>query len=48
MTYNELLQKWADEYLALNNVSSATTKDFAVWAIREKDWEPPSDLLVRH
>ena len=46
-TYNEALQKIADEYLAAVDGGMATAKEIAVWAVANKRWEPPPDLVIR-
>ena len=46
-SYNEALQNYADEYLAETGKMAATTRDFAVWAIRTGRWTPPQGLLLK-
>jgi len=45
--YNETLQKLADEFFETTNTATATTKDIAVWAIRNGKWNAPADLVLR-
>jgi len=45
--YYEELQKQADEYFAQTNSETATTKEIALWAIRNGKWEAPPDLVLR-
>jgi len=46
-SYNEFLQKLADKYFAETRQETATTKEIAVWAIREGEWDPPTDLVLK-
>lgn len=46
-TYNETLQRFADEYFRESGQQTATTKEIAAWAIRTRRWEPPTDLLIQ-
>jgi hypothetical protein len=46
-TYLETLQNYADVYFAETGKERATTRELAVWAIRTRRWEPPSDLIIR-
>jgi hypothetical protein len=45
--YNEALQKLADEYFSQANSTTATTKEIAVWALRNGKWDAPEDLVLR-
>lgn len=46
-TYTEALQRIARDYIVETGCESYTTKELAIWAIRTRRWEAPSDLLVR-
>ncbi len=46
-TYNEMLQRLADEYFESTGQSRATTKEIAVWAVSSGQWDPPADLILR-
>ena len=46
-TYNEAMQELADEYLRESGKTEATTREFALWAITTRRWEPPPDMLIR-
>jgi len=46
-TYLEALQGYADEYLAETSSITATTAEFAEWAIRTGRWSPPRDIAMR-
>lgn len=46
-TYTETIQRYADEYLEETGKQTATTKEFAVWAVKTGRWEPPRDLVIK-
>jgi len=46
-TYLETMQHYADEYLAESGQITATTAEFAEWAIRTGRWQPPQDIAIR-
>jgi len=46
-TYNEQMQKRADQYLKETGSTVFTTRDLAGWAIKNKFWEPHPSILVK-
>lgn len=47
MTFNDVIQRYADEYFAEGNRETATAKEIAIWLIQTGRWEPPHDLMLR-
>lgn len=45
-SYNEALQKLADEYFLEAGKDAATTKEIAFWAIQNRKWEAPPDVIL--
>jgi len=44
--YYEALQKLADVYFAESGKETATTKEIAFWAIKNRKWDAPADLIM--
>ena len=45
-SYYARLQKLADEYFAESGAASASTREIAVWMIRNNKWEAPDDIVL--
>lgn len=46
-TYLEVLQKDATKFQRETGKAQYTVKELAVWAIKNRHWEPPADLVLR-
>lgn len=46
-SFNEMMQRYADEYLQETGKDAATAREFAVWAIQTGRWEPRPDMLIK-
>jgi hypothetical protein len=46
-SYSEALQKLSDRFTRETGKERFTIKELGVWAIRNRHWEPPQDLLLR-
>lgn len=45
-SYHEALQRLADDYFAESGKTTATTKEIAFWAIQNRKWDAPPDLIL--
>lgn len=47
MTYNEQMQRLADQYLEQTGKIAASARDMAVWAINNRLWEAQPSALIK-